>query len=827
NEETFKAYPPESPDAAAGAGAQPQGSAAAGSAAVQQNPTPADAGAQQSSDKEAVPKDMSLAMLFLFEISAKKTVVDFLTQDNGGQVLINKIVEDFGVASGNRFDDSSKTKAFGRLMSAMSNLIRGDLDELEGLNQVEVKAAKENLNEWFLKNQDDSFVKDNKIQGFLRKWVFRSDDGVTGDEVTDDLQTFLTIQDVLKLLKAEKNDRSDIYNGALAASMNGVGSSAVRAEQSRVDTSSDPEIAEVLLDPRNVGSRDFFAQQSRVDTLSDEALAEQEYGGPGGHPDTSSDEALARKLARQEYGGPGGHAGPAAGAQQGAQQADPYPLQQHGGDLDRKAIEKMEQQTLQRDNDITMAQGTLDSLNTLGDASDQNKAAKATLDILTAQRDGHEEKKVKNKPNNANVALNEINGGKKEGHWIWYVLPQHVDVAGTFGFPSPENNTFGVRSLQHAKDLMGYPSFRENYEAMVDAISTKLSSDQGNHTLKSLFGGDDVKVRSSITLFSKALEGSDQGKDKALLKKMEILKKLVENTTDQNSFDCPITLAIIQSEQSSGGAPAAAQDAPAAQAEPAAQAAVKVSPVAKKQQIFIGNTSISIIDSDFAEGVENRLITGAVVNPANNEGHGGSGLEAVILDYIRGNAKNDGKTPVTDNSKYNALIDVASDELHNADRSIERMPGYRIPTGYAVMVSLGDYYNGVARPENTNGLTHIIAAVGPAFPAGSISDENSKLIELSLAYYHALFRVSEHNETNPNHPITNITFPIMSGGVFKGSATFEQLGRAAKQGIKMFFDQFTESEINVQINVFKGDEEQFLKGLRDDQSAGPATPAAA
>jgi hypothetical protein len=203
------------------------------------------------------------------------------------------------------------------------------------------------------------------------------------------------------------------------------------------DTSSDAEIARALLDPGNVGSRAVRAEQSRVeqqnadDAALARALEEQGNGGPGGHPDTSNDEALARALARQEYGGQDAHAGPAAAQPApaaGAQHAATYPLQENGGGLDRKDIQERERRTKQRDNDIGLAKGMLNSLDDAGDhlddAGDQNKAPKATLAILTALRDGHASMQQNGQPNNADAALNQINHGFIVffNRFLWFLI---------------------------------------------------------------------------------------------------------------------------------------------------------------------------------------------------------------------------------------------------------------------------------------------------------------------------------------------------------------------------------------------------------------------
>ncbi|MDR1492059.1 MAG: DUF1810 domain-containing protein [Planctomycetaceae bacterium] len=91
------------------------------------------------------------------------------------------------------------------------------------------------------------------------------------------------------------------------------------------------------------------------------------------------------------------------------------------------------------------------------------------------------------------AALSEIQNGKKESHWMWYIFPQ---IAG-LGF-SKTSKYYAITDLEEAKayfqhDLLG---------TRLIEISTILLSLPTNNA-NAIFGSvDGMKLHSSMTLFS-------------------------------------------------------------------------------------------------------------------------------------------------------------------------------------------------------------------------------------------------------------------------------------------------------------------------------------
>ncbi|MGH3559535.1 DUF1810 domain-containing protein [Mycobacterium sp.] len=93
------------------------------------------------------------------------------------------------------------------------------------------------------------------------------------------------------------------------------------------------------------------------------------------------------------------------------------------------------------------------------------------------------------------TVVEELRAGRKRSHWIWFIFPQ---VSGLGRSPTAER--YAISSLPEAQaylehDVLG-PRLHE-YAQLVSAI-------QGR-SIQDIFGSpDDLKVRSSMTLFARA-----------------------------------------------------------------------------------------------------------------------------------------------------------------------------------------------------------------------------------------------------------------------------------------------------------------------------------
>ena len=84
----------------------------------------------------------------------------------------------------------------------------------------------------------------------------------------------------------------------------------------------------------------------------------------------------------------------------------------------------------------------------------------------------------------------ELRAGAKRGHWIWYVFPQLKGLG-----MSSTSMYYGIGSLAEAKAYLAHPELgprlKECVRLLLDAPGSAAD----------ILGPDDVKLRSSLTLF--------------------------------------------------------------------------------------------------------------------------------------------------------------------------------------------------------------------------------------------------------------------------------------------------------------------------------------
>lgn len=96
-------------------------------------------------------------------------------------------------------------------------------------------------------------------------------------------------------------------------------------------------------------------------------------------------------------------------------------------------------------------------------------------------------------------ALREVKNGRKTSHWMWYIFPQIHGL----GFSSTAQ-FYAIRDLDEAKAFLADPYLGGN---LIEISTALLSLDTNNPT--KVFGyPDDLKLKSSMTLFKFASDDS-------------------------------------------------------------------------------------------------------------------------------------------------------------------------------------------------------------------------------------------------------------------------------------------------------------------------------
>lgn len=99
------------------------------------------------------------------------------------------------------------------------------------------------------------------------------------------------------------------------------------------------------------------------------------------------------------------------------------------------------------------------------------------------------------------TALAELTAGRKETHWMWFVFPQLRGLG-----QSPTAQFYGIGSLAEARAYLAHPLLGPRLVLCVRAVV-----DSAAPSLHAVFGSpDDLKFRSSMTLFEAAAPDHDQ-----------------------------------------------------------------------------------------------------------------------------------------------------------------------------------------------------------------------------------------------------------------------------------------------------------------------------
>ena len=88
-------------------------------------------------------------------------------------------------------------------------------------------------------------------------------------------------------------------------------------------------------------------------------------------------------------------------------------------------------------------------------------------------------------------ALQEVRGGHKRGHWIWYVFPQMRGLG-----KSEISEFYDINGREEAKAYIEHPVLKER---LVEICKAVLNNE---HSAYDIFGADTIKFRACILLFA-------------------------------------------------------------------------------------------------------------------------------------------------------------------------------------------------------------------------------------------------------------------------------------------------------------------------------------
>lgn len=97
------------------------------------------------------------------------------------------------------------------------------------------------------------------------------------------------------------------------------------------------------------------------------------------------------------------------------------------------------------------------------------------------------------------AAVRELEGGRKVGHWIWYVFPQLANLGNSY-----QSRLYSLRDFAEAIEYLQDPELRERLERVTAVVANHV---RAGVPVRQLMGSDidAMKLVSSLTLFERVL----------------------------------------------------------------------------------------------------------------------------------------------------------------------------------------------------------------------------------------------------------------------------------------------------------------------------------
>ena len=125
------------------------------------------------------------------------------------------------------------------------------------------------------------------------------------------------------------------------------------------------------------------------------------------------------------------------------------------------------------------------------------------------------------------TALAEIRAGEKQSHWMWYIFPQLDGL----GF-SEISHYYGIKGIEEARAYLADDLLRSH---LVE-ISESLLALESNNATQVMGHPDDLKLKSSMTLFLLAAECDSKYEKEAQVFK-SVLKKFFAGEMDKQTVE--------------------------------------------------------------------------------------------------------------------------------------------------------------------------------------------------------------------------------------------------------------------------------------------------
>ena len=160
----------------------------------------------------------------------------------------------------------------------------------------------------------------------------------------------------------------------------------------------------------------------------------------------------------------------------------------------------------------------------------RGKNKKLVSDIYNKYSSIYNINRFLNSQNNGNIGstydqvIKELKFGKKKSHWIWYIFPQLNNLISN---PSDINKLFSISGLNEVFIYLMNNTLRTR---LITCHNLVFENIMKGKTIKDIFGSDDKKYISHLTLFYYIIE------DKELHSLLDMIKKYANITLDNNTI---------------------------------------------------------------------------------------------------------------------------------------------------------------------------------------------------------------------------------------------------------------------------------------------------
>lgn len=121
---------------------------------------------------------------------------------------------------------------------------------------------------------------------------------------------------------------------------------------------------------------------------------------------------------------------------------------------------------------------------------------------------------------NYDAALAELSAGRKRSHWMWYIFPQIAGLG-----HSAMAQRYAIQNLDEARAYLQHPVLGRRLKECCE----QLLQVEGRSAHEIMGSPDDIKLRSSMTLFSAAEDGNSVFD--------RVLEKYYDGQPDSRSLD--------------------------------------------------------------------------------------------------------------------------------------------------------------------------------------------------------------------------------------------------------------------------------------------------